>query len=120
MSCVGTVSSSDEQAMSTRSRIVIRYRSRFTHQQAPTTAAPLSIRQMPISTGPITCVTRSSKMNDVPQTKQQKQNARCATAESSVKGKGESASADERSASRNIGNKTEETPKYVLWFGPRF
>ena len=35
---------------------------------------------MPISTGPITCVTRSSRMNDVPQTKQQKMKARWATA----------------------------------------
>src|SRR3954466_15074905 len=115
MICGGAVNNSEAIAISAKSRGAIRYSSRFTHQQAPTTAAPLSIRQMPISTGPITCVTRSSKMNDVPQTKQQKQNARCATAGSSVKGKGESASADERSASRNIGNKTEETPKYVLW-----
>src|SRR3954467_5666639 len=109
MSCVGTVSSSDEQAMSTRSRIVIRYRSRFTHQQAPTTAAPLSIRQMAISTGPITCVTRSSRMNEVPQTKQQEQNARSATAESG----GSKVNEQRRKKPFSVGGNAEYPPQLV-------
>src|SRR4051812_26151793 len=40
---------------------------------------------MPISTGPIICVTRSIRMNDEPHTKQQKQNVRCATAGKGVR-----------------------------------
>src|SRR5262245_10600627 len=76
----GAENTSAENARYARSRRHIRYSPRRIHQQNPTTAAPLKHRHIAISTGPITCVTRSSRMNDVPQTKLQKIKARWAKA----------------------------------------
>src|SRR3954454_22958960 len=87
----GALNSTEEKTIFARSRRLSRYRPRCVHQQNPTTADPHSIRQMPISTGPSTCVTRSSRMNDVPQTNEQNKNASCATAAKEFKSREQNA-----------------------------
>src|SRR5690349_18370750 len=82
----GALKSADEKTIFATSRRDSRYEPRCVHQQNPTTADPHSIRQMPISTGPSACVTRSSRMNDVPQTNEQNKKASCATAARRSKG----------------------------------
>ena len=52
--------------------------SRLIHQITPNAAAAENNRQMPMSTGPKTCDTRSIRMNVEPQTTHTKTNAKYA------------------------------------------